>query len=215
MPVRIILTDDHAMMREGLKSLIQMEPDLAVVGEAGNGRETLALVKKLRAQIVIMDISMPDLNGIEATRKIRRAHSACRVIALSGHAEPPYIQEMFKAGASAYVLKSHAFEDLVRAIQAVRAGKKYLGSALSQELAQGCLTRPTAPATDPFAVLTPREREVLQLVAEGHNSKAMAGILRRSVKTVEGLRTRLKRKLNLHSVAELTKYAMRKNLTNI
>jgi DNA-binding NarL/FixJ family response regulator len=203
------------MMREGLKALIQMEPDLAVVGEAGNGRETLALVKELRAQLVIMDISMPDLNGIEAARKIKRAHPACRVLALSGHAEPQVIREMFKAGAAAYVLKTHAYEDLVRAIHAVQAGKLYLSGALSQEILLDFLNHPAATGSKTFAVLSPREREVLQLIAEGHNSKAMASILQRSIKTVEGFRAKLMRKLNLHSVAELTKYAVREKLTTM
>ncbi len=213
MPIQIIIADDHVMLREGLKSLIQLEPDMEVVGEANNGRDTIALAKQIHAHIVIMDVSMPDLNGIEATRKLLQLRPACKIVALSGHTDPQLVREMLRAGASAYVLKSTAYDELVRAIRTAHSNRKYLSADLAHHLVEDYLALSTEPGSKAFALLSTREREVLQLIAEGYNTKNMADRMRLSSKTIEGFRTKLMRKLNLHSVAELTKYAVREKIT--
>ncbi len=217
MNVRLLLADDHAMLREGLKSLIGTDPELSVVAEAENGSEILALARKSGAHVVIMDVAMPGLNGIEATRKLLKENSNIKVVALSGHSNREFVREMLKAGASAYVLKSRAYEDLVCAIREVMNGKKYL----SPDIAQGVVDEYVELSTSflgenpAFVVLTDREREVLQLVAEGRSTKEASDTLGVSVKTVETHRRNIMEKLNLHSVAEITKYAIREGITSV
>jgi len=216
MNIRLILADDHQMMREGLRAIAEKEPDLQVVGEARNGQETVNLVPTSGAHIVVMDVAMPDLNGIEATRKILSRHPHIGIVALSAHANKEYIREMLRAGASAYVLKQRAGEELVRAIREVAHGKKYL----SPDIAAGVVDeyvalsgiRQERPA---FVTLTDREREVLQQLAEGRTTKEMADLLHVSVKTIETHRRNIMEKVNLHSVAELTKYAIREGVTSV
>ncbi len=216
MNVRLLLADDHAMMREGLKSLISKEPDFMVVGEADNGKETVELVQKCGAHVVVMDVSMPDLNGIEATRKILKINPNTKVVALSGHANRELVREMLKAGASAYILKSKAYEELVRAIREVMKGKKYLSSDIARGVVDEYVEISSARSANPaFVVLTDREREALQLVSEGKSTKDVADQLNISVKTVETHRRNIMEKLNLHSMAELTKYAIREGITSI
>jgi DNA-binding NarL/FixJ family response regulator len=216
MNVRLLLADDHAMMREGLKSLISKEADFVVVGEADNGKETVELVQKCGAHVVVMDVSMPDLNGIEATRKILKINPNTKVVALSGHANRELVREMLKAGASAYILKSKAYEELVRAIREVMKGKKYLSSDIARGVVDEYVEISSARSANPaFVVLTDREREALQLVAEGKSTKDVADQLSISVKTVETHRRNIMEKLNLHSMAELTKYAIREGITSI
>jgi DNA-binding NarL/FixJ family response regulator len=217
MITRLVLADDHAMMREGLRSLLEKEPDLAVVGEAANGTETVQLACKAGAHVVVMDVAMPDLNGIEATRKLLKLHPAIKVVALSGHSNREFVREMIKAGASAYVLKSRACEELVFAIREVVNGKKYLSpdvaSGVMEEYAELSSLRPGASPA--FVVLTDRERETLQLIAEGKSTKNVSDAMHVSVKTVETHRRNIMEKLNLHSVAEITKYAIREGITSV
>jgi DNA-binding NarL/FixJ family response regulator len=214
--VRLVLADDHAMMREGLKSLIAKEPTLEVVGEADNGKQTVELARKAGANVVVMDVAMPDLNGIEATRKLLKGNPAVRVVALSGHANREFVREMLKAGASAYVLKSRAYEELVRAIREVMKGKKYLSPDIARGVVDEYVEISSSVSKNPaFVVLTDREREALQLLAEGKSTKEIADALGVSVKTIETHRRNIMEKLNLHSVAELTKYAIREGITSV
>jgi DNA-binding NarL/FixJ family response regulator len=216
MTVRLVLADDHAMMREGLKALIAKESGLEVVGEADNGKATLELARKVGPHIVVMDVAMPDMNGIEATRKLLKASPNVKVVALSGHANREFVREMLKAGASAYVLKSRAYEELVRAIREVVKGKKYLSPDIAQGVVDEYVEMSSSVSAQPvFVVLTDREREALQLIAEGKSTKDVAVALSVSVKTVETHRHNIMDKLNLHSVAELTKYAIREGITSV
>lgn len=216
MKVRIVLADDHAMMREGLKALIGKESDFDVVGEADNGQQTVDLARKVGCHVVVMDVAMPDLNGIEATRKILTANHNIKVVALSGHANRELVREMLKAGASAYVLKSRAYEELVRAIREVMKGKKYLSPDIARGVVDEYVEMSSSKSANPaFVVLTDRERESLQLIAEGKSTKDVADALSVSVKTVETHRRNIMEKLNLHSVAELTKYAIREGITSV
>jgi len=204
------------MMREGLKALIGKESDLEVVGEADNGKAIAELVRKTGAHVVVMDVAMPDLNGIEATRKLVKTNPNIKVVALSGHANGEFVREMLKAGASAYVLKSRAYEELVRAIREVMKGKKYLSPDIAQGVVDAYVEISSSMSANPaFVILTDREREALQLIAEGKSTKEVADALGVSVKTVETHRHNIMQKLNLHSVAELTKYAIREGLTSV
>ena len=216
MNVRLVLADDHAMLREGLKSLIAKEPDFEVVGEADNGKAIAELARKTGAHIVVMDVAMPDLNGIEATRKLVKISPNVKVVVLSGHANGEFVREMLKAGASAYVLKSRAYEELVRAIREVVKGKKYLSPDIAQGVVDAYVEISSSMSANPaFVTLTDRERESLQLIAEGKSTKEVADFLGVSVKTIETHRHNIMEKLNLHSVAELTKYAIREGLTSV
>ncbi len=216
MNVRLVLADDHAMMREGLKSLLGKEADLSVVGEADNGKDTIELAKKAGAHVIVMDVAMPDLNGIEATRQLLKMNPNMKVVALSGHANREFVREMLKAGASAYVLKSRAYEELVRAIREVMKGKKYLSADVARGVVDEYLEIASSKSENPaFVVLTDREREALQLIAEGKSTKEVGDALNVSVKTVETHRRNIMEKLNLRSVAELTKYAIREGITSV
>lgn len=216
MQVRLVLADDHAIMREGLRSLLAQEADFEVAGETDSGSRIVEVARKAGAHVVVMDVAMPDLNGIEATRKLLKANPNIKVVALSGHTNREFVREMLKAGASAYVLKSRAYEELARAVREVMKGRVFL----SPEFARGVVDEyveasPSKSASPAFAVLTDREREALQLIAEGKSTKEAAEALSVSVKTVETHRANIMRKLNLHSVAELTKYAIREGLTSV
>ena len=216
MNVRLLLADDHAMMREGLKSLLGKEADLSVVGETDNGKDTIELARKSGAHVVVMDVAMPDLNGIEATRQLLKGNPNIKVVALSGHANREFVREMLKAGASAYVLKSRAYEELVRAIREVMKGKKYLSADVARGVVDEYLEIASSKSANPaFVVLTDREREALQLIAEGKSTKEVGDSLNVSVKTVETHRRNIMEKLNLRSVAELTKYAIREGITSV
>lgn len=208
---RIVIADDHQMLREGLKALMNKEEDLEVVGEADNGNQALDVVTKTSPHVVVMDVAMGDLNGIEATRKLKAADSSIKVIALSAHPNVTYVSEMLKAGASGYVLKKRAYEELVYAVREVIKGNKYL----SPEVTTGVIdARMASGQSDPaFAKLTDREREVLQLLAEGKTTKAIADALCISVKTIETHRRNIMEKLDIHSIAELTKYAVREGVS--
>ena len=213
--VRVLLVDDHRMMREGLCSLLASVPDIKVVGEASDGRTALDLVRTLAPDVVVMDIGMPELNGVEATRQIRTEHPRVKVIALSTHADQSYVHHILEAGASGYVLKIGAHDELLRAVRAASLGRTYL----SPEIAGSVVERSTQPHTggevSAFSTLGAREREVLQLVAEGKTSAETAKEMHISIKTVETHRRNIAQKLRLHGTAELTKYAVREGLTSL
>lgn len=215
MSVRVLLVDDHKMMREGLRSLLANEPDIEVVGEASDGRSALDLVRSLSPDVVVMDVGMPELNGVEAARRIRAEHPGVKVIALSTHTDKRYVHHMLEAGACGYVLKIAAHEELLRAVRAASLGKTYL----SPEVAGFVVDRSTHPhagsEVSAFSSLGAREREVLQLVAEGKTSSETAKQMHISVKTVETHRRNIVQKLGLHGTAELTKYAVREGLTSL
>jgi DNA-binding NarL/FixJ family response regulator len=216
MQIRLLLADDHRLMREGLKALIEAEPSFQLVEEAEDGNEIIRLTDELAPHVVVMDVAMPDLNGIEATRKIIEQHPSVKVVALSGHRKKEFVRQMLEAGASAYVLKTRAYEEISKAVKEVMAGRKYL----SPEVARGVVDEYVQLSagedkTSAFIMLTDREREVLQLLSEGHSTKEMAADLGVSVKTVETHRRNIMEKLNLHSVAELTKYAVREGITSL
>jgi len=212
MPIRLLIADDHKLMREGLRALLAGESDIEVIGEAGDGRAIVKMVGKLSPDVVLMDISMPVLNGIEATRQIEDLSGSTRVIALSMHADRLFVQGMLKAGAAGYVLKDSAFDELAQAVRAVSSGQKYLSPGVAGVVVEGFLNTNGAPVEDDGS-LTPREREVLQLVTEGLPTRDIATQLHISVKTVETHRRSLMKKLDLFTVAELTKYAIRNGTT--
>jgi len=213
--IKIILADDHQIVRHGLRSLLSSEPDMEVVGEADNGRAVVRLVQEKSPQVVIMDISMPDLNGIEATRQIIAESPGVKIIALSMHSDSLFVLNMFKAGASGYLLKDCALEELVKAVRTVLNRKIYLSPGISDIVIKDFVIGWSPPDSSAYSILTTREREVLQLMAEGRNTNQIAENLCVSVKTVEAHRKQLMNKLDIHSVAELTKYAIRQGLTSL
>jgi len=209
-PTRILLADDHLVVREGLRSLLEAA-GFKVVGEARDGREALKLARLLEPEVTVMDIGMPGLNGVDACRELLREVPEMRIIVLTVHGEDAYVIEALRSGARGYVLKTQAGSDLVRAIGEVTQGRIYLSPSVSSAVVQAFLAGSTSPA-DP---LTPREREVLQLVAEGRSTKEVAGILGVSVKTAETHRTRLMTKLDIHHTAGLVHYAIRRGLIRV
>jgi DNA-binding NarL/FixJ family response regulator len=217
-PIRVLLADDHQLVRQGLRSLLRHEAGVDVVAEAANGRDAVRLAAALKPDVVLMDIRMPDLNGIEATRQITRRSAGTRVIGLSGHGTPELVGPMFAAGAAGYVPKDSAFDELATALRAVAAGRTYAGPAGAAGLraeGAGRDEAAAASAASAFASLSPREREVLQLLAEGASTKQVARRLGVGVKTAESHRFNLIRKTGISSIAELTKYAIREGLTSI
>jgi len=214
-PIRIILADDHQIVRQGLRILLEAETDMKVVAEADNGRKVLKLAQELLPDVIIMDLSMPELNGIEATRQILSGASGIKVIALSMHSDSLFVLNMIKSGASGYLLKDCALEELVKAIRAVVDDKTYLSPGVSDIVIRDFVTGWQTTNSSAFSVLSPREREVLQLMAEGRTTNQIADGLCVSVKTVEAHRKQVMTKLGIHSVAELTKYAIRQGLTSL
>lgn len=202
-------------MREGLRTLIEKQPDMKVVAEAENGRMAVQLVQELLPEVVVMDIGMPDLNGIEATRQILADNPEVKVIALSMHSAKRFVAEMLKAGSSGYLLKDCAFEELTLAIRTVIANKVYVSAGITDMMIKDYVHNLSKTEFSVTSILTPREREVLQLLAEGKTTKQIALSLNVSVKTIETYRQQLMHKLNLHSVAELTKYAIREGITSL
>jgi len=215
MCIRVLLSDDHRIMREGLRSLLEKEPDIELVGEAEDGRSTLELASKLKPQVVVMDISMPDLNGIDATRKLLEKLPSVKVLALSMHTDQRFIEGMLRAGATGYLPKDCASEELIRAIRTVLSNQTYLSPSIADVVRRDYLSQRRGADISVSYVLTEREREVLQLMAEGKNTKEIASRIQVSVKTIETFRQHIMQKLNLHSLAELTKYAIREGLTSL
>lgn len=215
MIVRILLADDHKIIVEGLRSLLEKSPAFCVVGHAYDGMTAVRLAAELSPDLAIIDISMPGLNGIEATRQILDANPRIKVIALSMHKDGHYIAAALKSGAMGYLLKESAFEELAAAIQTVMKGQSYLSTSISDIVIKDYIRHLEKQGTGVFSVLTPREREVLQLLSEGLSTKEIAARLKVSVKTVETYRNQIMEKLDIHSVAELTKYAIREGITSL
>lgn len=214
MKTKVLLADDHKIFRDGLRSLIEKE-GMEVVGEAENGRKAIKLAEKLMPDLIIMDVSMPDMNGIEATRKITAAIHDVKVIALSMHSDRRFVLGMLEAGASGYLLKDCAFGELASAINQVTKGNTYLSPKIADVVVKGYLNKNTDSATKGGAVLTSREREVLQLIAEGLTAKEIAAHVFLSIKTIETHRRNIMQKLNMRSTADLTKYAIREGLASL
>jgi DNA-binding NarL/FixJ family response regulator len=211
--IRVLLADDHKLIRAGLRLVVDQQPDLSVVGEADDGRQAVELAKSLKPNVVVMDIGMPNLNGIEAARQIGGMDPGAAVVMLSMHSDESYVLRALSAGARAYLLKDSATTDLVQAIHAVAEGKSFFSPAVSKVLLQDYMRKlRRSGAEDSYDLLSPREREVLQLVAEGKSNKEVAGLLNLSVYTVETHRAKIMQKLNLKGVPELILYAVRKGI---
>jgi two-component system NarL family response regulator len=215
MSIRILLADDHQMFRDGLRSILASEDDLEVVGEAGDGRTAVAMARTLVPDVVVMDIAMPDLYGVEATRQIKGDNPEIKVIALSMYPDRRYVTGMLEAGASGYVLKAAAFDELRRAVRVVSEGKHYLSPDITGVVIEAHVRPPSEADTAPDTTLGPREREIVQLLAEGHTSPEIAQRLHISPSTVATHRRNIMRKLGVHNTAELTKYAIREGLTSL
>jgi len=215
MSIKVLLVDDHAIIREGLRSLLKKQSEMEVIADTDDGRKAIELVRELLPNIVIMDISMPGLNGIEAARQIIAEFPDVKVIALSIHSKRRFVADMLSAGATGYILKECLFDELVQAIKAVSAGGRYLSPKITDVVVSDYVKRLSATTESPFEALKTREREVLQLVAEGKSTKQIALELYVSTKTIEANRRQIMEKLNIHSVAELTKYAVREGLTTL
>lgn len=215
MAIRVLIADDHAIIRDGLVALLEKNKEIEVVGQAENGRRAVHLARKIQPDLVVMDVSMPDLNGIEATRQVLAENPDMKVIALSMHSDKRFVMGMLQAGAAGYLLKDCAAEELTTAITAVAAGKKYLSPDITGFVIDDCLVHPEDSHTCAATLLSNREREVLQLIAEGNSTRETADILFVSIKTIETHRRQIMKKLDIHSVADLTKYAIREGLTTL
>lgn len=215
----VVLADDHTMMREGIRSILENTENMAVVAEAKNGREAVEFASKHAPDVVLIDIGMPDLNGVEATRRIHANDQKIAIVALSMHTDERYVTGMLDAGARGYLLKTCDADELLRAIDAVLSGKVYVAADVTHVLLDrrhaGGTRGGSRTGTPPPDVLTPREREVLQLIAEGLTSKEIGVQLGAALKTIETHRTNVIRKLDLHSIADLTKYAIREGMTRL
>ena len=206
--IRVLLADDHAVVRQGFRLILAAQPDIEIVGEAGNGREAVELAEKLRPDVAVMDVAMPELNGIEATRRIADVSPRTRVLALSMHKDSVYVREILRAGARGYLLKDSIDVDLVNAVRAVAKGDGYLSPGVSEAV----LSDYRRHVTNPLDLLTSREREVLQMIAEGKTNKEIAASLNLSIYTVDAHRGKIMEKLNLHSTGELVRFAVRNGL---
>lgn len=214
MKIHVLLADDHAIVREGLRSLLEREPDIEVVAEVEDGRAAVNAASKKRPDVVVMDISMPDLNGIEATRQITSASRKTKVICLSMHHERKFVGAMLRAGASGYVLKNDVAREITEAIRRVMSGGTYLSPVVAGDVVRHYV-RGRPPEKGAFADLSEREREVLQLIAEGLSTKEAAAKLQLSEKTIAAHREHIMDKLNLHSVVDLTRYALREGISEL
>jgi two-component system response regulator NreC len=208
--IHILLADDHAVVRQGFKMILAAQPDMEIVGEAGNGREAVELAGTLQPDVIVMDVAMPELNGIEATRRLADSSPRTRVLALSMHKDSVYVREILRAGARGYLLKDSIASDLLAAVRAVARGEGYLSPGVSDAV----LDDYRRHVTDPIDLLTSREREVLQMIAEGKTNKDIANILNLSVYTVDAHRGHIMEKLNLHSGNELVRFAVRYGLVD-
>jgi len=206
--IRVFLADDHAMVRKGFRLILEAQPDMEIAGEAGNGREAVELAERLHPDVVVMDVAMPELNGIEATRRLAASSPHTRVLALSMHKDSVYVREILRAGARGYLLKDSIDTDLISAVRAVARGDGYISPGVSDAV----LSDYRRHVTDPLDLLTSREREVLQMIAESKTNKEIAVALNLSVYTVEAHRGKIMEKLNLHSTGELVRFAVRHGL---
>ena len=215
--ITVLLADDHTLMRQGVRSLLQAQSDIEIVGEAGTGRQAVEQAKALRPDVVVMDIAMPLLNGLEATRRILRQNPSSRVLILSTYSDDEYVQQLTEAGAAGYLLKDSAVTDLVNAIREAHQGRSYFSPPIARRLMHQFRERfvrgvPVMKRTDS---LTPRETEVLQLIAEGKANKQIAAELSLGVKTIEHHRQQMMKKLNIHEIANLTRYAISKGIVEM
>lgn len=208
--IKVLLADDHTIVRQGLKLILATHADLEVIGEAANGNEAVELARKLSPDIVLIDVAMPEVNGIEATRRMVEANSRLKVLVLSMHKEPVYVREILRAGARGYILKDAIDTELISAIRSIARGDGYISPAVSGAL----LSDFRQNVTDPVHLLSNREREVLQQIAEGKTNKEIAGKLNLSVYTVDSHRGKIMEKLNLHSTGELVRFAIKNGLVD-
>lgn len=215
MTVKIMLADDHRIVRQGLRLLLERQPGMKVVAEAEDGLSAVRLAREQSPDVAIIDVSMPGLNGVEAARKILAARPGARVIGLSMHSDRRYVVEMLRSGALGYILKESAFDELSQAIRTVLKGQTYLSSRIADVIIKDYVRSAAGGRSSAFSRLSNREREVLQLLAEGRSTKQVAGQLNLSVKTVETHRKQIMDKLNIHSLAGLTKYAVREGITSL
>jgi DNA-binding NarL/FixJ family response regulator len=207
-PLRILVADDHAIVRQGLRLLLDSQPDMSVVGEAADGQEALAQVDTLRPDIVVMDLAMPGMNGVVATRTLKLEHPDVAIVALTRHDDDTYLEECLRAGASAYVLKQSSPKGFLQAIRAVAAGGVYVDPAMTPRVADGLFGGAVAQAQDPRKTLSERETDVLRLLAIGHSNKEAAAVLKISVKTVEVHRANAMRKLGLTGRVDVVRYGV-------
>lgn len=215
MTIKIILADDHNVLREGLKSLLNQQQDFEVIGEADNGRDAVRLTKKLEPDIVVLDIGMPNMNGIQATQHIVAEVPDTKVLALSMHSDHQFVVKMLQAGASGYMLKDCAYEELISAVRDITAGKFYLSKDVTGVVISNYINMIQAVDAVSHPTLTSRERETLQLIAEGKSTAETANLLNVSPKTIETHRKNMMDKLDIHNIADLTKYAVREGITSI
>ncbi len=211
--IRVLISDDHKIIRLGLRALLEQEPDLEVVAEASNGQETIQQAQEFKPDVVIMDVAMPGMNGVEATRRLRSLLPTTKILALSMHSDRRYVLNMFEAGASGYMLKDGAFEELAQAVRHIASGKIYLPPDISGIFIKG-YQRGVVSSNAASSLLTGREREVIKLIADGKSTTQIAEYLSISAKTVESHRSNLMSKLGLNNIAELTKFALREGLTS-
>jgi len=217
MATTVLLVDDHTMVRSGIRSLLSNSEEVKVVGEGGNGREALELCARLNPDMVLMDVEMRELNGIETTRRILRENPQTKVIMLSMYADPQYFFESLRAGAVGYVLKDAAFNELLDAIRSVKSGRRYLSPPLTDLVMEDYVDRASGKkqSDNDLGKLSSREREILQLVAEGNSSSQVAALLSISMRTVDAHRFNIMQKLGIHSIAGLTKFAIANGLTSV
>jgi DNA-binding NarL/FixJ family response regulator len=213
--IKILIADDHRMFRDGLRTLLEKQKNTSIVGETKDGPETFDAAIKLRPDVIIMDISMPGLNGIETTRKILNQIASIKILMLSMHSDKRYVTESLKAGAVGYLLKDSAFEELITAIRTISENGIYLSAGVNDSVIREYIAFAKGSAKSPTSILSAREREVLQMLAEGKTTKETASSLNVSVKTIETHRKQIMDKLDIHSIAELTKYAIREGLTSL
>lgn len=212
MKIRVLIADDHRIFRQGLRSLLESQPEVEVLGEAENGRALIKMARQFEPDLVILDVAMPEMNGIDAAHKLKELGIGTRILALSMHSDSRFVTQMLKAGADGYLLKDCAFNELTDAMQTVLQNRVYLSPGVTDLVVRAYLENAGDDGRNSTA-LTSREREILQLIAEGKNTLEIAGLLNISGKTVDTHRRQIMRKLDLHSVAELTKYAIREGIT--
>jgi DNA-binding NarL/FixJ family response regulator len=213
MPTSVLLADDHQVVRDGLKTLLEAQPDIRVVGSVADGREAVASAAQLKPDVVVMDISMPDMNGVEAARRIHAARAETRIVMLSMHSDAEHVYRALEAGATGYLLKNSAGSELVAAVRAVHAGRRYLTEKINELVIAGYLGEKRAAS--PLESLSKRERDILQHIVDGRNNRETAELLHISVKTVETYRSRMLQKLGIRNVTELVKFAITHGLTGV